>query len=245
MQNTFPGKRGRDRARREILLRSVSKESAEKENFLIERTDTVSQLSKNGWYASAKHCPSTHYNARPDGTDISLVVLHFISLPEGEFGNGVVESFFLGKLDCIKYPELSELKDFYVASHFFVTRDGSVTQFVGCGERAWHAGVSSFGGLENCNDYSIGIELEGTAEDDFCVAQYETLAILLTDLCERYPIRAIVGHCDVAPGRKIDPGERFDWVGLQERLPGKEKLFCGAAAIKQQSVRMARAGILV
>ena len=205
----------------------------------------MSQLSKNGWYALATHSPSTHFNARPENTDISLVVLHFISLPEGEFGNGAVRSFFLQGIDLREYPELCDLKDLFVASHFFIARDGAVEQFVGCADRAWHAGVSSFSGVENCNDYSIGIELEGTARDDFCEPQYEALAKLLRVLCERYPIRAVVGHCDVSPGRKIDPGEHFDWVKLQTLMVGREKLFCGAAAIQQQSVRNARAGILV
>jgi len=167
-----------------------------------------------GWYEGAVHCPSNHCNARPDG-EISLLVIHNISLPPGQFGTGKVQSFFCGQLDKNEHPYFAEIADLRVSAHFLIERDGKVTQFVSCLERAWHAGLSLFDGRENCNDFSIGIELEGTDHVPFTEAQYLALAPLSLELQTAWPAISesrICGHSDIAPGRKTDPGPCFDWA---------------------------------
>lgn len=161
---------------------------------------------------------SPYWNNRPESTTIDLVVLHFISLPAGHFGGNAVEQLFLGTLDTMR-PEFSSLAGVHVSSHFFIRRTGEILQFVPVERRAWHAGVSVFHGRSNCNDRSIGIELEGTGEVPYEDAQYESLVSLLKDLSARYPIRWVTGHEHVAPGRKNDPGPSFDWARLARLLP--------------------------
>lgn len=151
--------------------------------------------------------------------DISLLVVHYISLPPGKFGGDCVEDFFLNRLDTSVDPSFASIANVHVSAHFFVRRDGEIVQFVGCDYRAWHAGQSSWQGRVNCNDYSVGVELEGCDTQPFEAAQYASLQTLVEALQERYPITAAAGHCDIAPGRKIDPGRYFDWGILGARCP--------------------------
>lgn len=180
-----------------------------------------SQNAWNGWLNSARHCPSPNFNSRPDVSALDMLVVHNISLPPGCFGTGDIESLFCNTLDCSRDPSLEELKGLEVSSHFLIDRDGALTQFVSCLDRAWHAGVSSWGCRTNCNDFSIGIELEGTDSRAYESVQYEALAQLIVELREYLPSLArgpIVGHSDIASGRKTDPGEAFDWARLRNLL---------------------------
>lgn len=175
----------------------------------------------SGWLRGGRHCPSTHFNARPAGVDISLLVIHNISLPPGQFGTGCVQQFFSGTLDHDAHPYFSEIAELRVSAHFLVERDGTVTQFVSCHDRAWHAGQSCFEGRENCNDFSLGIELEGTDDQPFADAQYASLIALTRILQRVFPsiTRArITGHEHIAPGRKTDPGPCFDWARYLDSL---------------------------
>lgn len=180
------------------------------------RVDTAS-----GWLSGIEHCPSAHFNARPAAGDISLLVIHNISLPPGQFGTGCVQDFFSGSLDPAGHPYFAAIADLRVSAHFLIERDGRITQFVSCLQRAWHAGQSCFAGRDNCNDYSIGIELEGTDELPFTPLQYDRLVALSLALQQAYPLitaQRITGHEHIAPGRKTDPGPCFDWPGYLERL---------------------------
>lgn len=168
-----------------------------------------------GWVAGVTHCPSPNFNARPDGEAVSLLVIHNISLPPGQFGTGKVQAFFQNRLPVAEHPFFEEIKDLRVSAHFFIERDGKVTQFVSCLDRAWHAGVSCFDGREGCNDFSLGIELEGTDQLPYTDAQYTALQQLTRQLQAAWPAidqRRIRGHSDIAPGRKTDPGPAFDWA---------------------------------
>jgi AmpD protein len=175
---------------------------------------------EKGWLDKAKRCPSPNYDVRSN-EEIDLIVIHSISLPPGIFGNSFVEDFFQNKLDHSKDKYFQEIKDLKVSSHFLIKRDGEITQFVSILDRAWHAGVSSFEGREDCNDYSIGIELEGTDVDCFEENQYESLVSLTSTLMSELPritLDRIVGHSDIAPGRKSDPGKGFDWDKFKDRI---------------------------
>lgn len=178
-------------------------------------------IDAQGWLAGARRMPSPHANERPAGTRIGLVVLHGVSLPPGEFGGSWVEDFFVGRLDFSAHEYFAALRDLHVAPHLLVRRDGEVVQFVSFLRRAWHAGRSSWNGREECNDFSIGIELEGADTIPYTDAQYLALAHILPTLVDAYPgIRegGVVGHADVAPGRKTDPGPAFDWRRLAAAL---------------------------
>jgi AmpD protein len=175
---------------------------------------------RQGWWSVARACPSPNFGPRPAGAIVSLVVLHSISLPPGEYGGDAIEKFFTNRLEFDAHPYFATLRGLEVSAHFVVRRDGEALQFVSCDERAWHAGASSWHGRENCNDWSIGIELEGLEGEVFDEAQYTTLATLLRALARRHPIEEIVGHEHVAPGRKHDPGAGFDWPRLARRLRG-------------------------
>ena len=153
--------------------------------------------------------PSPNFSERKNSID--LVVIHCISLPEGEYGNSNIEDFFLNKIDYFKHDSFKSLENLKVSSHLLVKRDGAVTQFVAFDKCAWHAGESSYAGRKNCNDFSIGIELEGCIDDIFTEKQYTELNKILKELISVYSITNIVGHSDIAPGRKFDPGENFDW----------------------------------
>jgi len=173
------------------------------------------KLVTAGWLAlSAKVSirPSPNFNERPANTKISLLVIHNISLPPGKFGTPYVTDLFLNRINIAADPWFANLEGLKVSAHFLINRSGHVTQFVSCDKRAWHAGVSCFDGKEQCNDFSIGIELEGTDNIPYTDAQYESLASLTQCLREIYPLSNVRGHCDIAPERKTDPGPSFDWT---------------------------------
>lgn len=171
-----------------------------------------------GWYRLARHVPSPNFGPRPENTTIDLLVLHSISLPPGQYGGPEIEALFTNTLDWKAHPYFEQIRGTEVSAHFVVRRDGRLLQFVSCDARAWHAGRSSYLGRENCNNYSIGIELEGLEGDTFEPSQYEALQHVCHALSMRYPIRHIAGHEHVAPGRKQDPGLGFDWMLLQKTL---------------------------
>jgi AmpD protein len=172
----------------------------------------------DGWWRGATACASPNFDERPAGETISLVVLHSISLPPGEYGGDAIERLFTNRLDWDAHPYYQRIRGLRVSAHFLLRRDGRALQFVSCEQRAWHAGQSVWRGRENCNHYSIGIELEGLEGERFDAAQYLTLARLLRALAARYPITEVVGHEDVAPQRKTDPGSGFDWWHLRRLL---------------------------
>jgi AmpD protein len=161
---------------------------------------------------------SPNCDQRPDGVAVTLVVLHSISLPPGEYGGDAIERFFTNCLDPAAHPYFAQICSWKVSAHYLVRRNGEVIQFVAPGKRSWHAGVSSWRGRERCNDFSIGIELEGTDQGPFEDAQYQALERLLGELRRQFPLRDIAAHSDVAPGRKSDPGPRFDWPRLLAAL---------------------------
>lgn len=164
---------------------------------------------------------SPNFNERPIGIDVTVLVIHCISLPRGKFGTGLPEQLFLNAIDFARYPELRELQEYRVSSHLLIERTGNVTQFVPFNERAWHAGESSWQGREDCNDFSIGIELEGTDDSAFEDSQYEALTDTLVALLRRYSTLSlgnVVGHNEVAIGRKTDPGSGFDWRRLHKSV---------------------------
>ncbi len=168
-------------------------------------------LDDEGWLSAARHIESPNFDARPEGQSIDLIVIHNISLPPGVFGGPGVEQLFTNSLDPEEHPYYASIKGLRVSTHFFIRREGELLQFVPCRMRAWHAGVSQWQGRERCNDFSIGIELEGTDELPFTEAQYEVLNRLLAVLKAAYGIQNLAGHSDIAPGRKTDPGAYFDW----------------------------------
>lgn len=166
-----------------------------------------------GWYSAARRCESPHFNQRPL-SEVSLLVIHNISLPAGCFGLPYIDQLFKGCLDISADESFAELAGLQVSAHFLIRRDGECVQYVSCHDRAWHAGVSCYGERENCNDFSVGIELEGTDTEPYTVAQYQQLSDLTLALMLEYPslsAERIVGHCDIAPMRKTDPGQSFDW----------------------------------
>lgn len=165
----------------------------------------------SGWFSGVCRLPSPNFDKRPAHTPISLLVIHSISLPPDEFGGPGICQLFTNTLDCQAHPYYAQLQGLHVSAHFLVRRDGTILQFVGCGYRAWHAGVSQWQGRARCNDFAIGIELEGCDSVPFADFQYRALIRLTRRLQRRYPIRAIVGHADIAPGRKTDPGPLFEW----------------------------------
>ena len=169
------------------------------------------KFDEPGWLDEARQLPSPNCDARPGDEAPSLIVIHNISLPPGEFGGTAVEELFTNRLDWDAHPYYQGIRGLQVSAHFFIRRDGELIQFVPCGMRAWHAGASSWCGRERCNDFSIGIELEGTDDQPFSDAQYAKLAQLTRALKAAYPIEHIAGHADIAPGRKTDPGPHFDW----------------------------------
>ena len=163
--------------------------------------------------------PVTNCDERPAGELPSLVVVHAISLPPDRFGGPGVEQLFTNRLDPAGHPYFATIAGLEVSAHFFIRRDGEVVQFVSCDDRAWHAGRSTWGSRDNCNDYSIGIELEGCDDRPFEPAQYDRLWRLLEALGRHYPITGVAGHSHIAPGRKTDPGPHFDWAELGRRFP--------------------------
>lgn len=179
----------------------------------------MSERLQAGWLVTARRLDSPNFGPRPEDVEVCLAVIHNISLPPGEFGSEAVEDFFLNRLDPTAHPYFAEIAGLQVSAHFFVRRDGEVVQFVSVHDRAWHAGASNWCGRDNCNDYSVGIELEGSDDQPFAPAQYAALWNVLDVLMAELRIKAIAGHSDIAPGRKTDPGPHFDWVALRARFP--------------------------
>lgn len=175
-------------------------------------------FDNHGWLIGIRRIESPNCDARPLDTPIDLGVLHNISLPPGVFGGDAIIDFFTNQLDISADPYFEAIKDLRVSAHFLIRRDGGLTQFVSCDARAWHAGQSEWRGRPACNDYSIGIELEGSDELPFENAQYDAVIALARALRLRYPIQDFVGHSDIAPGRKTDPGPHFDWARFRSRL---------------------------
>ena len=178
-----------------------------------------------GWWSGARRCDSPNFGARPVGSVVSLALIHSISLPPGEFGGDAIERLFTNRLDWDAHPYFTQIRGMTVSSHFLIRRDGELLQFVSCDERAWHAGTSSWRGRDNCNDYAIGIELEGLEGMVFESAQYVALQGVLHTLAQRYPLDALAGHEHVAPDRKIDPGAGFDWRRLIAMLDWPDRYF--------------------
>lgn len=168
-----------------------------------------------GWLSQARRVVSPNFDERPPGAVVSMLVVHAISLPPDEFGGDGILRFFSNTLDARLHPYFEQIAALRVSAHFLIRRDGELIQFVSCNQRAWHAGKSAWQGRERCNDFSIGVELEGSDTQAFVAAQYEQFNALLDCLRRRYPLKDILGHCDIAPGRKTDPGPHFDWTKLR------------------------------
>ena len=172
----------------------------------------------DGWWSRAQRIDSPNFGERPKHAQIDLLVIHSISLPPGVYGGNEIEALFTNQLDWDAHPYFAQIRGMQVSSHFVIRRDGGLLQFVSCDKRAWHAGVSHYRGRDNCNDDSIGIELEGLEGETFEAAQYNTLSVVCKELMKNYPIAHIAGHEDIAPERKFDPGAGFDWQSLQDKL---------------------------
>lgn len=170
------------------------------------------RFDRAGWLAGVERVPSPNFNERPANVAVDLIVIHNISLPPGQFGGPGIVELFTNRLDPAAHPFYATVHQLRVSAHFLIRRDGTIIQFVSCADRAWHAGASCWEGREGCNDFSIGIELEGTDDQPFEPAQYATLAALTRAIRKRYPIRGVMGHSHIAPGRKSDPGPHFDWA---------------------------------
>ncbi len=178
------------------------------------------------WLAGARRCPSPNQDERPPGTAVDLLVIHNISLPPGEFGGPWIDRLFCNGLDAAAHPYFDEICHLKVSAHLLIRRDGELTQYVPLERRAWHAGESVFDGRCACNDFSIGIELEGTDDTPYTEAQYRTLAETTHALMRRYPAitpERITGHCNIAPGRKSDPGPAFDWAYFRRLIAAQKK----------------------
>jgi len=181
-------------------------------------TESVYTIDPHGWCHGARRAECTNFDARPDGAEIRLLVIHNISLPPGEFGGHYIEDLFANRLDCDAHPYFAQLRGLRVSSHFLIRRDGELLHFVATHARAWHAGLSNYQGQDRCNDFSIGIELEGTDTDDYCDAQYATLVAVTDALLRAHPITDVCGHQHISPERKTDPGPSFDWMHFRSAL---------------------------
>jgi len=182
-----------------------------------------------GWYRFAHAVASPNFGPRPADTEIDLVVIHSISLPPGVYGGQQVQALFTNTLQTSEHPYFETLRDVKVSSHFYIRRGGELLQFVSCDDRAWHAGVSTHAGRSQCNDFSIGIELEGIEGDRFTQEQYESLTALLPMIAQQYPIQHVAGHEHIAPDRKKDPGKGFSWRFLQQSLGWPDRFFNACA----------------
>jgi AmpD protein len=180
---------------------------------------------QDGWYRFARKLPSPNCGPRPQGSHVDLIVIHSISLPPGVFGGNEVQELFLNQLDWERHPYFQSIEGLKVSAHFYIRRNGELLQFVSCDDRAWHAGTSNYRGRDNCNDDSIGIELEGLEGQAFEATQYAALQSLCPKLATQYPIAHIAGHEHIAPGRKCDPGAGFAWDLLQQSLGFPSKYF--------------------
>ncbi|MBK0391703.1 1,6-anhydro-N-acetylmuramyl-L-alanine amidase AmpD [Ramlibacter algicola] len=182
-------------------------------------------LWSGGWYRFARRLDSPNFGPRPADAVVDLVLLHSISLPPGQYGGDEVQRLFTNTLDWGAHPYFRTIEGMQVSSHFYVRRGGELWQFVSCDDRAWHAGASHWRGRDNCNDFSVGIELEGLEGGAFEDAQYEAVTDLCAALAQRYAIRHVAGHEHVAPGRKQDPGAGFDWPRLRASLAWDTSVF--------------------
>ena len=175
----------------------------------------MNSQTTTAWHPGASVVPSPNFDQRPEGVEIDLIVIHSISLPPGQYGGPGIEQLFTNQLDPAAHPYYAQIAGLKVSSHFLIKRDGALVQFVPVAQRAWHAGVSNWQGRERCNDFSIGIELEGDDDTPFETAQYLTLQALLKSLVDLWPIKAITSHAHIAPVRKTDPGPCFDWSQVE------------------------------
>lgn len=182
----------------------------------------MNSQTTTAWHPGASVVPSPNFDQRPDGVEIDLIVIHSISLPPGQYGGEGIEQLFTNQLNADEHPYYAQIAGLRVSSHFLIKRDGALVQFVPVAQRAWHAGVSNWQGRERCNDFSIGIELEGDDETPFESAQYQTLQALLKSLADLWPIKAITSHAHIAPVRKTDPGPCFDWSQVESLFPTKD-----------------------
>ena len=194
-------------------------------------------LWRSGWYQFAHSSASPNFGPRPTGADVDLIVIHSISLPPGVYGGDQVQRLFTNRLDWDQHPYFKSIEGLQVSAHFYVRRNGDLWQFVSCDDRAWHAGDSSYRGRGNCNDDSIGIELEGIEGGEFELAQYDTLASLCAVIAQQYPVRHVAGHEHIAPGRKADPGSAFNWLLLQHTLGWATQYFPDDGVAKAANVR--------
>ncbi len=183
-----------------------------------------------GWWSGAQRCPSPNFGPRPEAQAPNLLIVHSISLPPGVYGGDEIERLFTNRLDWDAHPYFEAIRGLEVSAHFLLRRDGTCLQFVSCDERAWHAGRSHWQGRDNCNDFSVGVELEGLEGGLFEPAQYRQLARLTRALAANYPIAEAVGHEHVAPGRKADPGPGFDWARLRRELRRRHPALPAAAS---------------
>ncbi len=191
------------------------------------RPEPTGTLWRAGWYGFAHRLASPNFGPRPGGARVDLIVVHSISLPPGQYGGDEVQRLFSNTLDWNAHPYFKSIEGMAVSAHFYIRRNGELWQFVSCDDRAWHAGTSSYRGRENCNDDSVGIELEGLEGGPFELAQYEALAGLCAAIAQQYPVQHIAGHEHIAPGRKRDPGEGFDWALLQRSMAWPNQCFPG------------------
>ncbi|TWO67827.1 1,6-anhydro-N-acetylmuramyl-L-alanine amidase AmpD [Caenimonas sedimenti] len=182
-------------------------------------------LWADGWYRFARRLDSPNFGPRPAGALVDLIVVHSISLPPGVYGGDEVQRLFTNTLDWEAHPYFKSIEGMQVSAHFYIRRDGALWQFVSCDDRAWHAGPSSYRGRSNCNDDSVGIELEGLEGETFEAAQYEALAVLSSAIAQHYPVVHVAGHEHIAPGRKGDPGSGFEWAELQRSLGWADERF--------------------
>lgn len=189
------------------------------------RPESLPGLWRDGWYRFARTLRSPNFGPRPVGASVDLLVVHSISLPPGEYGGDQVQRLFTNRLDVGEHPWFERLRGLEVSAHFYIQRTGELWQFVSCDQRAWHAGQSCFQRRDNCNDFSVGIELEGLEGEGFEMQQYETLASITAAVAQQYPVQHVAGHEHVAPGRKHDPGRGFDWPKLQRTLGWPTRCF--------------------
>lgn len=192
---------------------------------MTHRSTDPAELWQAGWYTPAQRLDSPNFGPRPQGACIDLLVVHSISLPPGQYGGTEVAALFTNQLDWDAHPYFDQIRGLQVSAHFFIRRDGALVQFVSADDRAWHAGQSAYRGRSQCNDDSVGIELEGLEGDVFEDAQYVQLARLCQALKSRYPIAHVAGHEHIAAGRKQDPGPGFDWARLQQALTWPHSYF--------------------
>lgn len=192
-----------------------------------DNTGVANSTWAQGWWSAAQPLPSPNFGPRPANVEIDLLVIHSISLPPGEYGTGCVQQLFTNQLDWQAHPYFQSIEGLEVSAHFFIERNGHIWQFVSCDDRAWHAGRSCWQGKDNCNDYSIGVELEGLEGLKFEDIQYQKLHLLGLALRHQYPLKSMVGHEHIAPGRKQDPGTGFDWLRLQNAVQDAAITFPG------------------